>query len=352
MDTVTQITLGAAVGEAAAGREAGNKAPLWGAAFGLLPDLDVIGSVFLTEAQALTFHRSLTHSLLFILVVTPLAAYGLRRLHGESPPSMARWAGLVGMALLTHVGLDCLTTYGTQIFWPFSTYPVILGTIFVIDPLYTLPLAIGLLVSLRWSPTAKARRWANYAGLAVSSAYLLLTMVHKRHVNRVFAQNLDRKHPATERLLTMPTPFNNLLWRGIAATPTGFYVGYYSLLDPDRSIDFRFVPKRHDLLGDATDHSIVQRLRRFSRGYFVVRRGDDGGLKILDLRFGRNDLGLTSSGQYLFTFRLLEGPKGRIVGMRQDEPPIRLNGALLRRFVARIQGRPPDSPAGAHAKTP
>jgi inner membrane protein len=344
MDTVTQITLGAAVGEATAGREAGRKAPLWGAAFGLLPDLDVIGNLFLTEAQALTFHRSLTHSFVFIAVVTLLAAYSLRRLHTDDATSTGRWAALVAAVLLTHVGLDCLTTYGTQVFWPFSHYPVIYGTIFIIDPSYTIPLAAGLLVSLQWNPTDRARRWANYAGLALSSAYLLFTVVNKQHVNHVFAQNLASKQPPSDRFLTTPAPFNNLLWRGIAETDDGFYVGYYSLLDPNRSIEFRYVAKRHDLLGDARDHPIVQRLRRFSRSYFIVRRGADGTLLLHDLRFGRNDLGLTPNGEYLFTYRLQEGPDGRIVGMRHVEPPLHLNGPLLRKFAARIWGRTASAP--------
>ena len=351
MDTVTQITLGAAVGEATAGREAGNKAPLWGAAFGLLPDLDVLANPFLTEAQALTFHRSLTHSLLFIAVVTPLAAYLLRHFSSEDAPSFRRWAGLVSAVLATHVGLDCLTTYGTQIFWPFSTYPVIYGTIFIIDPLYTIPLAAGLLVSLRWVPTAKRRRWANSAGLTLSSAYLLLTVANKQHIDSVFAQNLAQKQPPAERFLTTPSPFNNLLWRGIAETEDGFYVGDYSLLDPDRTIAFRYVPKRHDLLGDAHDNPFVQRLRRFSRGYFTIRRGDDGALLVHDLRFGRNDLGLTADGEYLFTFRLREDAEGRIVGLRQEEPPLRLNRALLRQFVARIRGRTEVDTISAVGKT-
>jgi inner membrane protein len=339
MDTVTQITLGAAVGEATAGREAGTKAPLWGAVFGLLPDLDVLANPFLTEAQALTFHRSLTHSLLFIAVVTPLAAYLFRRFSSDDGPSFWRWAGLVGAVLATHVGLDCLTTYGTQVFWPFSNYPVIYGTIFIIDPLYTIPLAVGLLASFRWGPTVRMRRWANYAGLGLSSLYLLLTVINKQYIDHVFAQNLAQKQPAVERFLTTPSPFNNLLWRGIAETKDGFYVGNYSLLDTDRSIAFRYVPKRHDLLGDARDNAFVQRLRRFSRGYFTVRRGTDGALRIHDLRFGRNDLGLTAEGEYLFTFRLLEDANGRVVGLRQEEPQLRLNRSLLRQFVARIRGR-------------
>jgi len=341
MDSVTQVTLGAAVGEAVAGKGAGKKAPLWGAFFGLLPDLDVLANPFLTEAQALTFHRSLSHSFVFIAVVTLAAAYGLRRLHPAPPVSKRLWAGLVSAVLLTHVGLDCLTTYGTQVFWPFSDYPVIYGTIFIIDPLYTVPLAAGLLISLRGRADASARRWANYVGLGVSSAYLLLTVLNKQYVDHVFATALGQEAPNYERVFTAPTPFNNLLWQGIAETDDGYYVGLYSLLDSDRSIDFRYVPKQHDLLGPAADHPIVQRLRHFSRDYYIVRQSPGGDLLISDLRFGRNDVGLTASGNYLFTFRLLKDSNDQITGLQQAESPNRLSGSLLRRFGTRILGQPP-----------
>ena len=42
MDSLTQIVLGAAVGEATLGRKVGNKALLWGAIAGTIPDLDVV----------------------------------------------------------------------------------------------------------------------------------------------------------------------------------------------------------------------------------------------------------------------------------------------------------------------
>ncbi|MCS3703032.1 metal-dependent hydrolase [Salinibacter ruber] len=338
MDSVTQITLGAAVGEATAGREAGLKAPLWGAAFGLLPDLDVLANPFLTELQALTMHRSVTHSLVFIALVSACAAYGLRRFHRDVPVSVGKWGALVALTLGTHVGLDCLTTYGTQVFWPFSNYPVVHGAVFIIDPLYTVPLAAGLLVSLRWNATASARRWANYAGLALSSAYLVFTVVNKEYVRQVFDEALSDTAPHYERLFTSPTPFNNLLWQGVAETEDGYYVGDYSLLDPDRAVNFQYVPKQHDLLADQWSNPVVRDLRRFSRGYFVVRRGD-GALQIHDLRFGRNDVGLTDDGEYLFTYRLQQGPEGTVVGIARPEPPFELDAALLRRFLARIQGQ-------------
>ena len=338
MDSLTQITLGAAVGEAVGGRKAGNKAPLWGAALGTLPDLDVLANPFLAEAQSLLFHRGPSHSLLLTALLTPLLGLALARFHNDGP-SWRHWAALVASVLLTHIGLDCLTTYGTQIFWPFARTPVIIGSVFIIDPLYTVPLAAGLLVALRWSPSDRARRLANYAGLAVSSAYLALTLVNKAYVEYVFSDALEQQGHPTE-VYTKPTAFNNLLWTGIAEGEDGFYVGYYSLLDDDAAIDFRYVPKKHHLLGDAADSPFVDRLRWFSRGYFTVRRGPDGTLTVQDLRFGRNDLGLTPSGKYIFTFHLTRNEAGRITGFTQRRPKMKVDWALLRRFVARIGGRP------------
>ena len=42
MDSITQAALGAAVGEGVLGRRIGNRAPIWGAVLGTLPDLDVV----------------------------------------------------------------------------------------------------------------------------------------------------------------------------------------------------------------------------------------------------------------------------------------------------------------------
>jgi inner membrane protein len=337
MDSLTQITLGAAVGEAVAGRQAQKKAPLWGAFLGTLPDLDVLANPFLTEAQALAFHRGPSHSLLFVLLAAPLLGWGLARLH-SSGPSWRRWATLVGAVLLTHIGLDCLTSYGTQVFWPFSRTPIILGTIFIIDPLYTVPLAAGLLAALWWDPSARARRWANYAGLALSSAYLLVTIANKRHVEQVFQTSLQSQNLPAERVFTKPTAFNNLLWMAIVSGEDGFYVGYYSLLDDDQQVTFRYVPQKKKLLGDAISNPFVERIQWFSRGYYVVRRAPDGSLTMQDLRFGRTDMGLTPSGKYIFTFRLTRNSDGRIDGFQQERPAMRVTRPLLNRFVNRVQG--------------
>lgn len=343
MDSLTQITLGAAVGEGVLGKDTDKKAVVWGGVLGTLPDLDVLANPFLTEAQFLLLHRGASHSLLVALLLSPLFGIGLARLHREGP-SWQRWTLLAGAVLLTHIGLDCLTVYGTQVFWPFSRTPILVGSIFIIDPFYTVPLAAGLVTALFWGPTDIRRRWANYLGLGLSSTYLLLTLVNNAYMQRSFQSALDAQGLPSERVLTKPTALNNLLWMGISEGDDGFYIGYYSLLDPDRNISFRYEPKNYDLLGGAQSNPYVERLQWFSRGYYIVREYVGESLAVIDLRFGRNDVGLTEHGQYLFTFRLRRDATGTITGFTRDPPPVRLDGPLIRRFLRRIGGRRPAEP--------
>ena len=65
MDSLSQIVLGAAVGEVVLGRRIGNRAMIWGAVAGTIPDMDVLGKYFLSELDNLGFHRGISHSLLF-----------------------------------------------------------------------------------------------------------------------------------------------------------------------------------------------------------------------------------------------------------------------------------------------
>ena len=75
MDSLTQIVLGAAVGEAALGKKVGNKAMVWGAIAGTIPDLDVLSGLFLNDLESLLFHRGITHSIFFAMVMAPILAY-------------------------------------------------------------------------------------------------------------------------------------------------------------------------------------------------------------------------------------------------------------------------------------
>ena len=79
MDSVTQIVLGAAVGEVVLGRKIGNKAMLWGAIAGTIPDLDVLSRWFFDDLRANELHRGVTHSILFSLVMAPLLGWWVKK---------------------------------------------------------------------------------------------------------------------------------------------------------------------------------------------------------------------------------------------------------------------------------
>jgi inner membrane protein len=140
MDSLTQFVLGSAVGVAVMGRRtAAWKAALWGGLCGTLPDLDAFVDHGDPVAN-MTLHRADSHALFWLTLAAPpiaaLAAWASR----ESA-SFARWWLAVWLALVTHPLLDLMTVYGTQLGRPFTDHPYALGSIFIIDPLYTLPSA-------------------------------------------------------------------------------------------------------------------------------------------------------------------------------------------------------------------
>ncbi|MGA1253292.1 MAG: metal-dependent hydrolase, partial [Burkholderiaceae bacterium] len=114
------------------------------------------------------------------------------------------------LVLVTHATLDYFTVYGTQLLQPFSDYPFGLGSIFIIDPLYTLPLLLGLILAI-----ARLGRqpvvW-SHIGLAISTFYLLWTVAGQQFVKQVALQGLPDGH-GNGRLLVTPAPLNTLLWR-------------------------------------------------------------------------------------------------------------------------------------------
>ncbi|MBC6993767.1 metal-dependent hydrolase [Neolewinella lacunae] len=93
MDSLTQIILGAAVGEATLGRKVGNRAMLWGGIAGTLPDLDVLANAVSDPMSALAYHRAFTHSLLFAVLAAPLLGLAIHRLYGgKDGPLPGPWA--------------------------------------------------------------------------------------------------------------------------------------------------------------------------------------------------------------------------------------------------------------------
>jgi inner membrane protein len=295
MDSVSQLALGAAVGVAVMGRRTAVwKAALWGAVAGTLPDLDV----FFDHGDAIrnmTQHRSDSHALFWLTLGAPVLAWIVSRLHGQRE-LFGRWCLALWLALVTHPLLDTMTVYGTQLLQPFTDYPFAVGSIFIIDPLYTLPLLVGVGIALAWRGF-KGLRW-NTVGLALSTAYLAWGALAQWHVQGVVGEQLAARGTPASRVLVTPTPFNTLLWRVVVMREGGFEEGFVSLFDGGRPIRFDRFASDTALYESLQGLWSVQRMAWFSRGFF--RMHEKGGAAfITDLRMGQEP-------GYSFSFRVAQ----------------------------------------------
>ncbi|AEG91264.1 metal-dependent hydrolase [Ramlibacter tataouinensis] len=318
MDSLSQLALGAAVGVAVMGRRTAVwKAALWGGIAGTLPDLDAL----IDHGDAvrnMTLHRAASHSLFWLTLGAPLLAALASRLHGERQ-HFRRWWLAMWLALVTHPLLDTMTVYGTQLLQPFSDHPFGVGSIFIIDPLYTLPLLAGVVAALAWRGDAAGLNW-NRWGLFLSTAYLAWTALAQWHVRGIAEQTLAARGTPARQLLVTPTAFNTVLWRVVAMREDGFEEGYYSLLDPERTIRFQRHDRQPALKAALDDLWAVQRIAWFSHGFYKMQE-QGGSALIVDLRMGQEP-------SYIFTFEVARrGDDGRWVpvtpeniGSRGDLP--------------------------------
>ncbi|MGD7652874.1 MAG: metal-dependent hydrolase [Verrucomicrobiales bacterium] len=292
MDSLTQATLGAAVGELILGKRIGNRAIAWGAFFGTLPDLDILFNPLFDTAGKLWWHRGPSHSLLVMCLASWLLAKPLARLwktRKKSEQITARRAAWFVFAVWsTHVLIDCFTVYGTSVFWPLPVDRVAFNNLFIIDPLFTAPMLVALvwLAFLKTKKQVPKRRRLNAWGLGLASAYVLLSFTFKHLAARGFDADLAARGATPQRRIEAPTPFNIILWRSVADMGDELWVGYRSILDFDeKPVRWTIYPKGKAAFAPHADLREAERLDWFSDGWWIARPHVKG-VWIADMRFG------------------------------------------------------------------
>lgn len=294
MDSLSQIVLGAACVASVVPAVHRRRALVMGAVLGTLPDLDVLPLLLVSDPlKFLTWHRSVSHSL-FVLPLLSLLLWWLgQRRWSWLAADRGRWLLGMQLALITHPLLDAHTVYGTQLFWPMQTPPVMWSTVFIIDPMYTLPLLVACVIAWRQRETLVAQR-ALILGLTLSSAYLGWGWLAKHRVEAGLMPMLERVGLDHAPLLTVPTPFNSLGWRVVVMQDDGYWEGYASALYPDRPITLSFhahdveFAKRFERLPSVT------RMQWFTHGFQVVEQRVTAAV-LTDLRMG-------AELDYIFSF--------------------------------------------------
>ncbi len=311
MDPLTHGALGAMVAGLIPGGKDDPRLPACGALAGTLPDIDIIPTLFLGPLSQLDLHRGLTHTILFAIVISPLIGFMIHRFLNKKKVDdrFMTWTLILFLGILSHILLDCFTSYGTRIFLPFSNYRVAWGTLAVVDPFFSIPVAVAALSLFLTRQNEKLRRRLFAAGLSIGIAYLSATVFNKVHSDAVFRRSLKKQNLEFTRLMTTPMPFSNLLWVGIAEGGEFFYTGYYSMLDRDDSISFQRDRKNHDYLKNLGGYSQIQKLISFAKDFYIID-SKHGMLVFNDLRYGSIAAG-GGEKEFIFSY-IIKNNRGRL----------------------------------------
>lgn len=318
MDSLTQIVLGAAVGEVMLGKKLGGKAQILGAIAGTLPDLDVLVKLFSTDPIVeIQTHRAYSHSVVsHFLAAFPLAWISNKFTQTHRQISFNRYYWFWFLGLFTHALLDCCTTYGTRLFLPFSNYQVAFNNISVVDPLYTLPFMIFLLVALFIKKENPRRLNIAWTGIVYSFLYMTITFVLKFSVQEKFKTSLQSKFPVDWKNLeinTTPTIFNAVLWAGIAYSDSNLYLAEYSFLNPDIPVVWTKFAKKSLVLNDF--HCVeLETVKWFADEQYCLEKKGKDTLNFYIGKWGKMDFHNTENPEtaFRFYFQFIKNKNGRI----------------------------------------
>jgi inner membrane protein len=331
MDSITQVVLGAACVAALAPKACTRRALLYGAALGTLPDLDALVP-FRDPLDHLILHRSASHSLLVLPIVGWLLFQISRR--WDQALRIGSWAWFVGfqLALITHPLIDFLTNYGTQLFWPISRYPFATSSVFIVDPVVTIPLLLACVMAWRRqgssaaspdrrdlsavspdrrdlsavspdrrdlsavspdrrdlsavSPdrrdsSAQSARKPLHIALIVATSYLALGLITQAHTQaRVLASA-----PKNAAISVAAAPLTSLMHRVVVKTPGQYSEAYVSIFDGDAAIRWSSFPSADGAFPEIEATHNFQRLQQFSKGMLRVSTANDAVI-VQDLRMG------------------------------------------------------------------
>ena len=306
VDTATQALLGAVVGQAGFSHKLGRRAVGWGALGGLLPDFDILANLTHGPFGEFLHHRGFTHALWFGPVVGPLLGYAVWRFYARSsrgrtahgPPLpdpgdralLRSWIGLFVVVFFTHPLLDIFTSYGTQLFAPFSNERYALNAVGIIDPFYSGTLVAALVAGWTLRRRIATPRRIAFAALALSCAYLGYAYALNEHARRDVEQWLDAAGVEEARVRVYPTVLQPYLRRVVVRTPEEIWIGLYTPWREAGPAFERFRPQPPHPLIDAlaqTREGII--FTWFAMGETAARvtpNGDGFAVEINDVRYG------------------------------------------------------------------
>lgn len=232
MDPVTHITAGALGGRLAEARR-GKKQLFWFCvAAAWLPDVDNLAG-FLGPEFYLLYHRGITHSFLGGLALALLLAATFRLFSRKFPFFLGLFIGYA--AIVLHIFLDLITSYGTQILLPLTTARYGINAIFIVDPIFTTAIILFLISTRLWR--RHAQRIA-IAGLGWVVLYPMLSLGVNKAVTGYYAGRLERESMPYQKLELSTEPLSPFLWKLVVEDEGHYHLAGVKLFDLNRELTF------------------------------------------------------------------------------------------------------------------
>ena len=284
MDVISQAIFGSSLSQSFANDKVQQfSAFLIGALAGMAPDLDVLIRSSDDPLLFLEFHRQFTHSLIFI----PFGALVCTFLFYPFIKKKLRFLQVYLFSFLgiaTHGLLDACTSYGTQLFWPFSNERVSWSIVSIVDPFFTIPIIIFIWIAIHRNNRSYARVAFIYAIVFLSLG--LLQKQRAENAVNILAQQRGHK---TERVLVKPGFGNRHVWKLIYEYNGRYYVDAVSLLWDKKIISGTSIKKlnlKRDfewLDANSVQAKDVERFRWFSNDFLAVDMNNEN--IITDVRY-------------------------------------------------------------------
>jgi|TARA_B110000037_G_scaffold191842_1_gene225625 inner membrane protein len=293
LDPLTQGVLGAALPQSLSKKKSLIVIGFLGFLSGLAPDLDVLIRSENDPLLFLEFHRQFTHSLIFIPVGGFICASFLFFLIAKRFDISFKDTWIYStLGYGTHGLLDACTSYGTLLFWPFSQTRIAWNNISIIDPLFTIPILILIVMA-----GLKQKRIFSVAALIWAVFYLSLGIYQKSEAIKIGKKIAKDRGHSVIRIDAKPSIGNLILWKSIYETRDKFFIdairlGWNPKIFNGESINKINVQTVFPwLMIKSQQAKDIKRFKWFSDGYIAINPKNKN--QILDIRYSTlpNEIG-------------------------------------------------------------
>lgn len=240
MDSLTHTLTGAVIAKAIQDEKIGRWGILAGMTAGIFPDSDFL--LGLIDRQfSIQYHRDFTHSLLLIPFYALFIGWFFAKV--SKIPHLWRFYKICFLALLSHILIDLLTSYGTMVFSPFSHRRFAWDLVFIIDLIFSGIIFLPFLASYLFK---KAAPWICRGSLLGLIIYILFCWYQQGEALEEAKGFSGRLEGQVIEIAALPQPISPFRWALFVETEEKIYQGF---LDLRRKEPFRPFESPSSLFG-------------------------------------------------------------------------------------------------------